>query len=370
MSNGKTLDVYHKQKLEEIHFVRERVKHLDERLREVRSIEPDRTNVASYVKRIDEELEIKEELARLNRELSEHDYYIRLSPTLYKYYDLVENGRGHNMTSEHPKHSIMRYFSQEAATKPEPAANNPEVEQDTRGNLLDTYMSIVDSNYIKSVSMEETCTHCDSKDMVKLVTEGYSYCQACDTMMPIIIDHDKPSYRDPPNEVTYFSYKRINHLNEWLNQVQGKETTEIPEEIYDKILLEIKKQRITNMAELTYDKVKKILKHLKVHKYYEHIPHIINRLNGFPMPNFTSDLEDKLRNMFKQIQMPFLKHSPPNRKNFLSYSFVLHKFLQLLEKDEYLTYFPLLKSRDKLVAQDKIWKLICQDCGWQFIPSL
>ena len=107
--------------------------------------------------------------------------------------------------------------------------------------------------------------------------------------------------------------------------------------------MEIKKQRITNMASLTNERIKSILKHMKVHKYYEHIPHIMYRLNGLPMPNFSPDLEEKLRTMFKQIQTPFLKHSPARRKNFLSYSYVLHKFLQLLEKDEYLSYFPLLK---------------------------
>ena len=216
----------------------------------------------------------------------------------------------------------------------------------------------------------QTCSFCASKEVITMVYDGYVYCKSCSTMENLIVDHDKPSYKDPPKEITYFSYKRINHLNEWLNQIQGKETTEIPEEIYDKILFEIKKQRIVNMVDLTHDKIKKILKHLKIHKYYEHIPHIINRLNGLPMPNFSYELEDKLRSMFKQIQTPFLKHSPAKRKNFLSYSYVLHKFLQLLEKDEYLIYFSLLKSRDKLASQDKIWEFICKDCGWEFIPSL
>lgn len=98
------------------------------------------------------------------------------------------------------------------------------------------------------------------------------------------------------------------------------------------------------MAELTHNKVKDILKRLKQNKFYEHIPHIIHRLNGMQMPHLTPELEDKLKQMFKLIQTPFLKHSP-SRKNFLSYSYVIHKFLQLLEKDEYLPYFSLLKSR-------------------------
>jgi len=155
-----------------------------------------------------------------------------------------------------------------------------------------------------------------------------------------------------------------------ISQIQGKETTDIPEEVYDKILLEIKKQKINNMAELTTNKVKEILKKLRINKYYEHVPHIINKLNGLPTPHFDPELEDKLRSMFKQIQPLFLKYAPGIRKNFLSYSYVLHKFVQLLAKDEYLPYFPLLKSREKLFQQDMIWKKICEELHWQYITSM
>ena len=135
-------------------------------------------------------------------------------------------------------------------------------------------------------------------------------------------------------------------------------------------MLEIKKQRITNMADLSVSKIKEILKKLGINKYYEHCPHIINRLNGVPMPHLPPELEEKLRTMFKQIQTPFLKHAPANRKNFLSYSFCIYKMIQLLEEDQYLSSFSLLKSREKLSAQDAIWKKICEELKWQFIPSL
>lgn len=107
------------------------------------------------------------------------------------------------------------------------------------------------------------------------------------------------------------------------------------------ILLEIKKQKINNMADLNAKKLKEILKKLKMNKYYEHIPHILNKLNGLPIPHFEPELEEKLRNMFKMIQAPFLKHAPPDRKNFLSYSYVLHKMCQLLGRDEFLSNFSL-----------------------------
>ena len=74
--------------------------------------------------------------------------------------------------------------------------------------------------------------------------------------------------------------------------------------------------------------------------------------------------------MFDKIQEPFEKHCPKDRINFLSYSYVLHKFFQLLELDDYVKCFPLLKSRTKLRIQDEIWKKICEDCMWQFYPSV
>lgn len=124
------------------------------------------------------------------------------------------------------------------------------------------------------------------------------------------------------------------------------------------------------MATLNYEKIRGILKKNKINKYYEHIPYILNRITGRSTPQLTPELENKLRDMFREIQGPFIKHSPKNRKNFLSYSYVLHKFLEILDEDEYIKFFPLLKSREKLYQQELIWEKICRELGWQFIKSI
>jgi hypothetical protein len=84
----------------------------------------------------------------------------------------------------------------------------------------------------------------------------------------------------------------------------------------------------------------------------------------------TREVEEKFREMFKLCQEPFNIHSPKDRKNFLSYSYTLHKFCELLELYDFLPCFPLLKSTEKLKEQDKIWKKICEYLNWQFIPSI
>ena len=166
-----------------------------------------------------------------------------------------------------------------------------------------------------------------------------------------------------------YSYKRENHFNEWISQFQAKESTSVPDIVVDQLRSEFKKQKIKDLSEITHEKVKNLLKKLNYAKYYEHVPYIATILNGIQPPTMPQALEDKLRLMFHKIQAPFEKHKPANRKNFLSYSFVLYKMVELLGHDEYLPCFPLLKSKEKLYIQDQIWKKICEELQWEFIKT-
>ena len=221
-----------------------------------------------------------------------------------------------------------------------------------------------DNNNIKNV-----CYDCNVEKIL-YQTEGIIVCPGCGVQDKVLISFNKPSYKQPPREMSYFAYKRINHFNEWLAQFQAKETTDIPKDVYDNIIEEIKKESYISIDTISITKLRSILKKLKLNKYYEHVPHIINRLTGTPAPIITRDIEMKLRSMFKEIQNPWMKYCPNNRSNFLSYSYVLYKCLQLLEMDEYLEYFTLLKSREKLAEQDKIWKSICYDLRWEYIKTI
>ena len=167
-----------------------------------------------------------------------------------------------------------------------------------------------------------------------------------------------------------YSYKRENHFNEWISQFQGTESTTIPDEILQNLRYELQKERIKDLKEITHPKVRAILKKLKLNKYYEHVPYITTILNGITPPRMTRTLETKLRLMFLEIQDPFEKNCPKERKNFLSYSYVLYKFCELLGKDDFLPCFPLLKSKEKLKQQDIIWKKICKELSWEYIPTI
>ena len=237
--------------------------------------------------------------------------------------------------------------------------------------LVDKYMSIINKKYVRNVEEEdiEICKNCKNP-MTCLQHDAIIICNICGYQELLLVEQNRPILKQNTKDTSHFSYKRINHFREWCNQVQGKESTDIPDEIFEKILTEIKKEKIMDTKTITYNKMRDILKRLRINKYYEHINYIINRINGIPTPQFSQDLEDKLCNMFRNIQAPFLKHCPKDRKNFLSYSYVLYKFFQILGLNEYLKYFPLLKSREKLYVQDQIWKKICLELNYEIIPSL
>ena len=161
--------------------------------------------------------------------------------------------------------------------------------------------------------------------------------------------------------------------SEWINSLQARESTIIPEEILDAVRMEFKKTRAMTRADITPTRVKAHLKKLRLSKWYEHCHAICNALNGTPAPKLSAALETTLKNMFNEIQKPFdtwVKVVAPQRKNFLSYGYVLYKFCELLGEDELLQYFSLLKSQDKLYQMDAIWKKICLELHWEYIPSL
>lgn len=239
--------------------------------------------------------------------------------------------------------------------------------------IYDKYRQAIDPNYVSFAEDEfelfDICFHCHY-EMVLNHNTGMLNCNNCGMTERIIVDSDKQSHKEPPKEMTSFSYKRINHLNEILSQFQAKETTDIPDEVYEKILIELKKERIENMSLLNRDKLREILKKIDETDYYEHIPYIINQLNGMPPPVISPEVEEIIRGLFLQLQHPFNTNRPDDRKNFLTYGYILYKIFQLLELDEYLCNFKFLKDRKKLYEQEQIWKAICNELRWEFIPSI
>jgi len=305
------------------------------------------------------------------------DYYLRTGDILYDYYDIQEQiQQGTKTFSNKAKPgsilAILDVVAQEEGHETKNTVQSKEKKGLQRQQLLNNYLQLEDPSMARNLEYDDPWTNCElcDNEMIMCLNEANLTCSKCGYQEFILVDSDKPSYKDPPREVSYYAYKKINHFNEWLAQFQAKESTEIPNEVYDAILVQLKKEKITDMSTLKHSKLREILRKMKCSKYYEHIPHIINRLNGENAPFMSREDEEKLRHMFREIQPSFKKHCPKGRRNFLSYGYVLYKFCELLEMDEYLPCFPLLKNRDKLYLQDKTWQKICGEMHWEFIKTV
>lgn len=378
-----TLDAIHQQKVQ---FMLDQKDNILEYTAELEELRTKIKNSSSEIERWRLERDadtLDKKIKSINDGSDLMDYYLRTGDILYNYYDIqdqIQQGT-HSYAATRAKPgsilAILEEVAQEEKANATSQQNIPTLNEKKglqRNQLLNDYLQIEDPTMARN-SVEEyddPWTNCEScgNEMNMCLNEAKLTCSNCGHQEFILVDSDKPSYKDPPREVCYYAYKKINHFNEWLAQFQAKESTEIPADIYDAILVQLKKERITNMASLKPTKLREILRKMKCSKYYEHIPHIINRLNGQNAPFMSREDEEKLRHMFREIQPSFKKHCPKGRRNFLSYGYVLYKFCELLEMDEYLACFPLLKNRDKLYLQDKTWELICKDQGWQYIRTV
>lgn len=353
----------------------------------------DSVNTDQYNNLWSSNIKLSEEIITLNnkiKQINEYDeieYYKKTSNILFNYYDMLEKQsktitKSDTIPSKFTNKTILDALNNFNNTnKTSPNSINPQNPQNIipmlpeevvtdKSTLVDEYLFMTDKQHIKKINHDdlELCKNC-RKQMICLQHDAIIICDNCGYQELLLVEQNRPILKQNTKDTSHFSYKRINHFREWCNQVQGKESTDIPDEIFEKILNEIKKEKILDTRSITYSKMREILKRLRINKYYEHINYIINRINGIPTPQFSPELEEKLCNMFRDIQGPFLKHCPKDRKNFLSYSYVLYKFFQILGLNEYLKYFPLLKSREKLYIQDQIWKKICQELNYDFIPS-
>ena len=327
-------------------------------------------------------IKIKDKLKDI-KDFNEIEYYEKTSYILFNYYDMIEKQSTNQITNpiklksvKFKNKSIIESFNL-IVDKDENKDNDNDSDSNDneltieKSSLVDEYLSITNNNHIRKIEFDnrELCRNCKNV-LTCLQHDAIMICNICGYQEPLLVEQNRPILKQNTKDTSHFSYKRINHFREWCNQVQGKESTDIPNDIFEKILNEIKKEKITDTKKITYNKMREILKRLRINKYYEHINYIINRINGIPTPQFSAELEEKLCSMFRDIQAPFLKHCPKDRKNFLSYSYVLYKFFQILDLKEYLKFFPLLKSREKLYAQDQIWKKICEELNYKVIPSL
>ena len=322
---------------------------------------------------IEQQLDIEDNINEINSQikdikLKKKEYFLDNSKFIFEYFENKKNiSDGNNIQTETNKTKLVNSFFK---IKQENTNDNTTTKRENN-NIVTKYLSNIDDGFLdvnSYIFQTDICQICHKGELIPLEDEGILVCNNCSRIVPYLIENEKPSYKEPPKEVCFYAYKRINHFKEILAQFQGKETTQIPLEVIENIKLQIKKERI-ELHQITNIKTKEILKKLGYNKYYEHIPFIKDKL-GIKPPIMSPELEETLCNLFIELQSPYSKWCPDDRVNFLNYYYTAYKLCELLGEEDYLTHFPMLKDREKRIEQDDIWKQICQELDWEFIPTI
>lgn len=370
--NSITLDEKHKE------FLNEFTKYEYNTIPELKS---EKDNLMSKLENeketlsLEQKLDIKDRINDINvlikeLKLKKKEYFLDNSKYIFDYFENKKNissGNSNNSSTNNSKKTklLNNFF------KIKQDDNITLQNEKLNHNIVQKYLSNIDDIFLdinQFISQTDICQYCHNGELIPLEDEGILICNSCSRNIPYLIENEKPSYKEPPKEVCFYAYKRINHFKEILAQFQGKETTQIPPEVIDNIKLQIKKERI-EMSQITNAKTKEILKKLGYNKYYEHIPFIKDKL-GIKPPIMSPELEETLCNLFVELQAPYSKYCPDDRVNFLNYYYTAYKLCELLGETQYLPLFPLLKDVEKRIEQDMIWRKICEELDWEFIPTV
>ena len=177
------------------------------------------------------------------------------------------------------------------------------------------------------------------------------------------------SYNRNVSAASSFSYKRVNHLRELLRQFQGRTTSTVPEEAVEKIYSELDKLTLPR-DEITHLTVRKILKKLRFHRYYDNVVSLTIRINPkFEPIKLTPEYEEKLIFQFIQLEKPFdeiKKKFAKNRNNFLSYPYLFYRLNEMNNRHDLNRDIRLLKSVQLVNRQDYLWRKLCEKLGWKF----
>lgn len=306
----------------------------------------------------------KKEIKKLNNQ--EKEYYLENSRHIFAYFEHNKNIAGGGGNS-----SVLNKFFKIRSTN----ESESHIDRYNKARYVyQNYWKNVSNDYINIqdyVVHSDLCESCKTGEMIPQDDEGILICnnKACGKFITYIVDYNKPNNKEPPNEVSYTAYIRLNHFKEILSQFQAKETTQIPDEVIQAIRDRIKKERIEDYKEINYDKMREILRKLGLNKYFEHIQYI-NSMLGVKPPIMNEELHETLCVLFIEIQKPWAIHCPPNRRNFFNYTYTLYQLCVLLDQTQYLPYIPMMKDREKQLEQDMIWKKVCMELDWEFFPTV
>jgi len=193
------------------------------------------------------------------------------------------------------------------------------------------------------------CTHCGlSKELYGTVFE------------------DDQFYYQEGQRTKHGTYDPSKHCRFWVERIQARETTEIPELIINSVKKCILRDKIKNKNQVTCALIRKYLRQTRNSKYNEHVPLIRKIITGITPPQLTDYEMQLIHIYFDKVIHIFDEIKPPQKTNCPYHPYFIYKIIEqimstnrdLSRKAKILSCIHL-QSRSTLVTNDSLWCLIC-----------
>jgi len=257
--------------------------------------------------------------------------------------------------------------------------NNNKIKQLT-DEFIDIAGKYINININKIEKVNNIKCKCGNISFVN--KENSIFCDNCS--IEIEVQNVQNSFKDIDriNTTQKYKYKKKVHFKDTVNQYQGKQHKKNSDDLlYSQLDAEFEKMGILvdsnnkhhsegtfnfydKYANITKDIIYMVLNETGNNKRYEDINLIHNHFTGILCPDI-SHLETQLYQDFDRVVEAYDSINN-ERKNFLNSKYVLY---QLLRRHNYKVDdkdFDILKTRERLVDHDTIWKEICNKLDWVY----
>jgi len=222
------------------------------------------------------------------------------------------------------------------------------------------------------------CTECKKK--IFDVVDGTTYiCIECGAQQEVHSATISFKDIDRVNISAKFTYERLIHFRDCINQYQGKQNTTIDPAVYKSLEEQFERHHLLvgdkntpnkiKFKNITKDHISIFLKDLRYTRHYENINLIHYVLTEIP-PDDISHLENKLMDDFIVLTELYNKYKQEHkipRKSFINSQYVL---FQLLNRHKHYCKredFNILKTIDRQYFHDEVTKDLFQELGWNMI---
>ena len=285
---------------------------------------------------------------------------------------------------------IPRVVSFDESEKPGTDCTPLSTKSIVANKILSLAEEFVEIKIIKPRVYKESCHDCNQELGDVDVTTGTRICSNCGYEYSTITKSGDSYNTDAAAIVTFATtssssegYDDRENFEKAIDRFQGKQPDKLPADIEDRLdgyflsvglpigryIRENRKLNTSGRREGTSRKMlHEALRSLELRDHYPDINLIGKKYWGWRLTDL-SIYKDRLMRDYDRSQAVY-ETIPKERKSSLNTDYRLMKHLQLLHVPCSAEDFKMIKTRKILLEYERIWKIICNRCGWAVIKTI